>query len=29
MLTMNDEEIEIRDLDEEDDMQPADALESY
>ncbi len=26
MLTINDEEIELRDLDEEDDLQPADAL---
>ena len=26
MLTINDEEIELRDLDEEDELQPADAL---
>ena len=26
MLTINDEEIELRDLDDEDDLQPADAL---
>ena len=26
MLTINDEEVELRDLDDEDELQPADAL---